>query len=276
MAVLHSPYFDLFPTIEYDIDRTRGSSPQTVPNIFFRLRFLREVLNQTSSYLMYRLEEGDTPEILAEKIYNDSGAGWMILYANKIMDPQFDWPLTDSEFDAYIIAKYGSIEKAQTAIHSAQKIVTVENLSDSTTHTQTYDLCVKRLTDNRPDVPFDYWVWQEQLTLGPDNGVLQVTGDSIKYFADSQLTDLTADLDLVIFDNSLARQSYSRQYSIDLDVFVETTTAKLISVYDHEMELNENKKFIRVIKSMYYDRIMNEFRHVTGHEGYQFTSRLMG
>lgn len=279
MAITHSPFFDLFPKIHYDIDKTGGNNPVETPNIFFRLNYVKDIINNTTSYELYRLDEGDTPEIIAEKIYNDSGAGWMVLYANKIFDPQFDWPLDERSFEAYIIGKYGSVEKAETTIHHAEKTVVTENLTEGTKHTSTYDISVKRLTDNSPDVPFDYWIWREPLVTGPGLGVSLITADrdininslsqedksvEQKFLADSVYLDVTVDLDLALSDNSMAYRSFSRQYVIDSDIFVESTTARLVTMYDYEYQLNESKKFIKVIKSIYYNRIMDEFRTLTG------------
>ena len=159
MAVMHSPFFDYFPTVDYDINTVGGSNTTNVPDIFFRIGFFQRIFDQTLAYDMYRLDPGDTPEIIAEKVYNDSGAGWIVLYANKIMDPQFDWPLDDNEFEAYIIGKYGSVANAQQAIHHAEKTLTIENTTEGTKHETVTQICIKRLTDQMPsNVPFDYWV----------------------------------------------------------------------------------------------------------------------
>ena len=130
-----SPYFDLFPKIQYDINGD-GLTTETATNIFKRLGILKDVINNATSYIIYEVEENDTPEIIAEKVYNDAGAGWMILYANKIIDPQFEWPLNDETFRKYITIKYGSIAIAQTTYHHFEKIV--ETTVDGETHTRTY------------------------------------------------------------------------------------------------------------------------------------------
>ena len=123
MAV--SQYFDLFPKIKYDINGD-GHNTETVTNIFKRIGILREVLSNAGSYVLYEIEEGETPEILAEKVYNDAGAGWIILYANKIIDPQFDWPMSDQVLKGYIISKYGSVENAQITYHHYEKVPVTE------------------------------------------------------------------------------------------------------------------------------------------------------
>jgi hypothetical protein len=103
---MYTPYFAKFPQIQYDILKGKYSNFETVTNIFFRLGIIRDILSNTTSYYVLELEDGETPEILAEKVYGDSGAGWMILYANLIIDPQYEWPLEHRAFDKYIVEKY--------------------------------------------------------------------------------------------------------------------------------------------------------------------------
>ena len=90
---LFTPLFGNFPLMEYDINNISTLVPgphETVTDIFFRFGILRSIVNNTSSYYVYDILDSDTPELLAERVYNDRGAGWIILYANQIFDPQFD------------------------------------------------------------------------------------------------------------------------------------------------------------------------------------------
>ena len=92
--------------------------------------------------------------------------------------------------------------------------------------------------------------------------------------SDSDMINLTVDLDLLITDTGLAHKAFERHYSVDKEIFTEYSSGRLVSVYDYEYEINENKKFIRVIKSMYYAGIMNEFRVLTGHNAVQFATGM--
>ena len=107
MAV--SKFFDSFPKIKYDINNVtvfKAGAHEVVTDIFFRLGVIQEALNNISSYTVYDIEDGETPELLAERFYGDSGAAWMILMANNIVDAQFEWPLDYTSFQQFIIDKY--------------------------------------------------------------------------------------------------------------------------------------------------------------------------
>lgn len=99
-------YFNYFPTIGYDI---RGIKNQTridaITNVLVRVR---KKLNVTNSALFeqFFVSDGDKPEILAHKFYDDSTLHWIILYANYMTNPLYDWPLTYFDLQKYVAKKY--------------------------------------------------------------------------------------------------------------------------------------------------------------------------
>jgi len=250
-----SPYLDNFPRIDYSISEDKNVT-ENVTNIFKRYAMLRDVLSNSGSYVLYEIEDNDTPEILAEKVYKDAGAGWMILYANKIMDPQFDWPLSDINFKKYIIEKYGSVANAQTSYHHYEKIV--ETRVGDQTYTRTYLVNKERLTENALDVPYTYFEpYSNNYFLTADT--LAVTADNV-YFTVDHSNHFSYD------DTSLPEYySYEAHNVNDTTVFL-NTYGRAVTNYDYELELNDNKKFIKVIKAQYYTQIMTEFRRLTQSE----------
>ena len=99
-------YFNYFPTIGYDV---RGIQNQTridaITNVLVRVR---KKLNVTNSALFeqFFVSDGDKPEILAHKFYDDSTLHWIILYANYMTNPFYDWPLTYFDLQKYVAKKY--------------------------------------------------------------------------------------------------------------------------------------------------------------------------
>lgn len=148
-----SSFLDLYPKIRYDISKSSVSNYQIITNITFRLNIVREVLNNISAYFAYDITDTDTPEILAEKVYGNPEAYWIILYANDIMDPQYDWPLNGRAFNNYIIDKYGSVANAKTQIHHYEKVVQRE--VDDIVTTFRYQVNETSLITGSPGVPYD-------------------------------------------------------------------------------------------------------------------------
>ena len=84
-------------------------------------------------FYQYSIQEGDTPEIIADKYYGDSFRYWITLYSNpNIMDPQSDWPLTSQQFLIYLNDKYATaangssnvLSYTQGTVHHYEKIFT--------------------------------------------------------------------------------------------------------------------------------------------------------
>ena len=91
----NTAYFGQFPKIDYDINNiltTTNGPHETITDVFFRIGMVKNVVNNVSAYTVYEIQDGDTPEILAEKFYKDRGAGWIIMYANGMQDASFDFP----------------------------------------------------------------------------------------------------------------------------------------------------------------------------------------
>ena len=54
----------------------------------------------------YDVKEGETPEMIADKLYGDPELHWVILLTNNITDRYYQWPLTQPQFLAFINDKY--------------------------------------------------------------------------------------------------------------------------------------------------------------------------
>ena len=97
-------YFAAFPVINFSLDGGITSFPMT--DIFRRVRALDININNTTLYDPYDVREGETPEIVADKFYNNSRLHWIVLVTNEILDPRFDWPLPDNQLKLFIKNKY--------------------------------------------------------------------------------------------------------------------------------------------------------------------------
>ena len=71
------------------------------------IRFRRDVLGNITVYDYYDIVAGETPEIVAEKIYGNPQYHWIVMLVNERYDYLNDWPLTQPNLDQYIIDKYG-------------------------------------------------------------------------------------------------------------------------------------------------------------------------
>jgi hypothetical protein len=101
-------YFANFPIINY--------ANNAVRNIFAKVKFDKKMEEYTNSYYPYQLEEGERPDVISHAYYDDAFNDWLVYYANKVVDPYFDYYIDQRNFNAYIDAKYGSMSNAQSQI----------------------------------------------------------------------------------------------------------------------------------------------------------------
>ena len=101
-------YFEKFQTIQYANTVARNITQRTV--------FLTSVYNNPVFYYPYDVEEGERPDMIADRYYSDQYMSWVINLANKVVDPYHDWYLDQNTFNEFIVNKYGSLATAMTKI----------------------------------------------------------------------------------------------------------------------------------------------------------------
>lgn len=114
-------YFDQFPKVLYDISGLRNGAYDVATNLFIRIGIINSIKENTQLYYPYLVQDGDTPEMIADKYYGDPQYNWIVLYMNDMMNPFYDWPLDYQRFTNYIVNKYGSIETSKTQIVRYEK-----------------------------------------------------------------------------------------------------------------------------------------------------------
>ena len=97
-------YFANFPLIVYD--SVGNGDFKIVTNLLKRVALRTKVRTNTLLYDTYDVKEGETPEMIADRLYNDSELHWVILIVNDITDRYHQWPLSTSQFLAFINDKY--------------------------------------------------------------------------------------------------------------------------------------------------------------------------
>lgn len=138
-----------FPRIAYSLDNFE--SEQVVVDIFRRVVFSDEFLENTFYYEEYEVLGGESPEELSFRFYGTTNLYWLILMVNGIIDPRFDWPLSEQDLYKLTNSKYGgpknvfAINKAKNAAgfvtdtffilleestHKEPKRLIIENISD--------------------------------------------------------------------------------------------------------------------------------------------------
>jgi hypothetical protein len=123
-------YFSTLPKI---IHTDNTGTSRVFTNLIARASILPSLLKNPMLYYKYDIQEGDTPEIIAHKYYGDTYRYWIVLYANQLLDPQWDWPMSSSVFNNYITEKYPSVNPYATLHHYEKVVTTTDSDSNLTT-----------------------------------------------------------------------------------------------------------------------------------------------
>jgi len=115
-----SNYFSRLPDFEYISrlnDRRSNNDYVTVKNIFRRALIREDLFDNFLAFTKYKIVGDRRPDQIAYEIYGDSDLDWVILAANNIINVREEWPMSQFQFEKYIIEKYGSLENASRVKH---------------------------------------------------------------------------------------------------------------------------------------------------------------
>jgi hypothetical protein len=101
-------YFQDFPKFLYDfkLGSTNKTTTTVVKDITRNIRFRRDILANIALYDEYDIVDGETPEIIAEKIYGNAEYHWIVMLTNERFDYINDFPLAEPQLVKVIAAKY--------------------------------------------------------------------------------------------------------------------------------------------------------------------------
>lgn len=97
-------YFDNFPKIFYD--SVGQGNPKVVTNLLRRVAIRAKVKTNTMLYDTYDVKSGETPELIADKLYQDPELHWIVMLVNDITDRYHQWPMKEQQFNTFLNEKY--------------------------------------------------------------------------------------------------------------------------------------------------------------------------
>lgn len=151
-------FFEDFPRIAYTLDD--GETEQIVTDIFKRVVLTDEFKNNSSFFETYEVLGGETPEEVSHRFYGTTKLHWLILLINDIVDPRFEWPVSDDDLRKVVSGKYGgdsSIFTTNRALNRNNKqIETYFLLTEDSTHKNPTRLTYQSNDENATNQPIAY------------------------------------------------------------------------------------------------------------------------
>jgi len=293
--------FNYYPKTFYT-SNNNTSGVDAVTNIIARFGFEQRLKENSLTFYPYQIQDSDTPEIIAEKYYDSSERHWIVLLFNDIIDPQWDWPLKNDTLMNYIDKKYtanatnfvddtnmpGHLIKASLNVEPFKTLLTEEfngrklgDITDNGMVTASDALAYQRYNDlseltTRAIMEYIDFTMKPIITANPtkyDRLVTSTTGITWartynkNYFKIITTTanDGTITVDKFNIDKGtyLETSTSSNSYVTDAGESVTVVITKdTQTYYDYEVEENEEKREIKLLKKDFIPDVEKEFKRI--------------
>ena len=234
-------YFKSFPYTFYSLDD--ASTVQVVTNITNRVALSEEVKTNLGLYDEYDIKDGETPELVANKFYGNSELHWLVLHYNEIIDPRFDWPMDTNNLNRYVAGKYTDAN----ATHH------FEDADGNYTNSEAY--ITTSIADGVDG--FNNFNINDAITNNTNKGVGYITEK-----IDQSNVRITITTGGFKTGDEILTSSNTEKYAIITSVAILSGTS--ITNFDFEDRVNESKRRIKLLKALYVDAVVNDFKKKLG------------
>ena len=145
-------YFNNFPIIPYD--SVGDGNIKLVTNLLKRVALRSKVRTNTLLFETYDVRDGETPEMLADKLYGDPNLHWVILYVNNVTDRYHQWPMTSAQFNTFLTEKYSDpdgLHHYEITQTSGDTTVRIDIGTDNTEHSGATTITNREFEEERQD-----------------------------------------------------------------------------------------------------------------------------
>lgn len=226
-------YFENFNKTLYNLENNQYDA-RVVTNILQRSAFLKEITENTAISYEYLVKDSDTPETIAHKLYGDPNRHWIVLLFNRLLNPYYDFPMKQEQFEKYMQNKYGyNIYIAQNQLHHYEKQILKEY----------YEYNALKYSNI------------EKITALENKQVNYDTGE-VTYINDPE-TESSFPLPTV--GSPVTIESFTKTFTPGNYLNV-TVSLVYVSVYDYEFDLNEQRRTIKLLDKSYVNLVETEFK----------------
>jgi hypothetical protein len=114
-----SNYFSYIPDLDY-VSRLPDSKIGDyirVKNLFRKGKLREDIFQDLTVFQKYSIKGNDRPDNVAFEVYGDSKLDWVVLMSNNILNIQTEWPLPQTDFDRFVLDKYGDYNTLYNGVH---------------------------------------------------------------------------------------------------------------------------------------------------------------
>ncbi len=244
--------FSKYPNVSYSFTFDNNPDGVIVKNLLVRAA-IKDIVKQNGKiFYEYEMQEGDTPEMIAHKYYEDVNLHWVILMTNDVFDGQFGFGMNYKTFTNYVNAKYPGITMNANSfsgdIPKGARITGLTSGAIGTVHDwnpSTSRMIILKTSGN--------FVKGEQATtvMVRDEGRLEGGVQFGQY--QIATTRATHHYENIVDGNTL-----------DYEQFLETPVSdrREVSNIVYETELNDTKRKVKLIKPQYVQSVVEQMSSI--------------
>lgn len=279
-------YFSFFPTMIY--------ANTAAVNLIAKVQFDEAVMKRKASYYPYTIQNGERAEQIADMYYGKPSYDWIVYMSNGITDPYHEWPKLENEFQDYIKVKYGSMANSQQQTAFYQNNYNVDERVISTSVYGALSSGEKKywmpiLNSNEEVINYQ----RKPLdTVVETNQVVMLTGKftNTPSFAENEVIKQSSSvMGTVCFSNTSTIMikhvtgtwaANTTIYRVSTGVGVSKSTANIVSstvvsqnipldeitywspvsCLQYESNVNESRKYIRLLSKSYLDAVERDMK----------------
>ena len=169
-------YFRQVPNFEYVslLPDAKIGDYAPLKNFFKKGKLREDIFQNIAFFEKYKIQGNNRPDNVAYEVYGDSTLDWLVLLSNNILNIQTEWPISQDDFDRFVLNKYGNYDTLYNGIHHYETeevknsqgvtIVPAGLKVDSTYSVSYYDYFIDTQVDTgNISVPVTNYVYEDKL-----------------------------------------------------------------------------------------------------------------
>lgn len=229
-------FFKNFPKIQYELS---DGKRVFIKDFFRKSRIEQEAVNSIINYTKYEIKDGERPDIVATKLYSNPDLHWTFFLVNDI-DNYYDWHMDNQTFEKYINKKYKGYyaiaSQTSDILTSTDKFLLGEKITSTSATGRIIEVDP---IHNRIAIDTKGFVSGEAIT-GAISG---------KSFTPTSIIPHVQGVYHYKNADGIVRNAPRNGFSA-------------VTIYDHEYELNEERRLINVIRPNIINDVVRRFEKV--------------
>ena len=171
-----SSYFQRVPDLNYvsRLPDAKIGDYIRVKNLFKKGKLREDIFQNLAFFEKYKIVGDDRPDNVAFEVYDDASLDWVVLLSNNVLNVQTEWPLPQTDFDRFVLDKYGDYDTLYNGIHhyETQEVKNNQGVTivpaglqvDSSYSLSYYDFFVdQQITTGNISVPVTNYEYEEKV-----------------------------------------------------------------------------------------------------------------